>query len=226
MEEDLKLAGQQANIALAVFFVPYVLLEVPSNLILKKMTPKVWLSSCILGFGILVVCQGFVKTYAHLLVTRFFLGVFEAGIFPGSFYLISFWYKREESQTRFTLYSTSAILASAFGSLLASAIAKMDGVAGKSSWRWIFILEGCLTVAVGILSYFTVCDFPEQAKWLTEEERVIVMRKTCRVGSDAGEDEDGPWDRHDILSFIREPQHYLAACMYFCEYPAWCPAWL
>ncbi|TEY62245.1 hypothetical protein BOTCAL_0165g00050 [Botryotinia calthae] len=86
----------RARLALTIFFVPYILFEIPSNILMKHFQPHIWLSGSILAFGIVMFAQGFVKSYSGLLATRFFLGLAEAGIFPGSFYLISIWYKREE----------------------------------------------------------------------------------------------------------------------------------
>ena len=213
MPEHLGLTGQQPNAALAVFFVPYVVLEIPSNLLLKRVTPHLWLSFCIMSFGLVMLSQGFVQNYGGLLVTRFLLGVFEAGIFPGSFYLISYWYKRQEAQKRFTVYFCSVIVAAAFGGLLASAIANMDGMRGLSSWRWIFILEGILTIVVAIAAYFLVCDFPDQATWLTEREKRHVLQKTRT------EHETGKYKvtRGDLGEFFKDPKNYLGALMYFCQ---------
>ncbi|KAI1073453.1 putative allantoate permease [Whalleya microplaca] len=211
LPEELGLTGQQPNTALAVFFVPYIIFEIPSNILMKRFTPHVWLSLCILGFGIVMLCQGFIQNYSGLLATRFFLGLFEAGIFPGSFYLISFWYKRQESQKRFTIYFCSVIIASAFGGLLASAIAEMDGIRGKSNWRWIFILEGILTVLVAVSSFFFVSDFPNEAKWLSETEKQIVLRKT-RVDETTSE---GKVTGRDLAEFFKDPMNYLGAIMYF-----------
>ena len=83
LPKDLHLKGNQANVALTVFFVPYVLFEIPSNILLKKFKPHVWLSGCVSAFGIVMLCQGFVHNYSGLLATRFFLGLAEAGVFPG-----------------------------------------------------------------------------------------------------------------------------------------------
>ncbi|KZZ98823.1 Major facilitator superfamily domain, general substrate transporter [Moelleriella libera RCEF 2490] len=215
MTEELGISGQQPNIALAVFFVPYIVFEFFSNFCLKRATPHVWLSLCILGFGIVMFCQGFIVNYAGLLTTRFFLGAFEAGIFPGSFYLISFWYRRQEAQKRFTVYFTSVIVASAFSGLLASAISKMNGVGGKSSWRWIFILEGILTMLVAVAAFFFVCDFPEQATWLSDRERHMILQKTGRL-----QKQQPSQDRvtmKDAWAFFRDPQHHFGALMYFCS---------
>lgn len=218
LPQELELTGQQPNIALAVFFVPYIVFEIPSNILMKRFTPHVWLSLCILGFGVVELAQGFVRSYSGLLATRFFLGLFEAGIFPGSFYLISFWYKRQQSQKRFTLYFCSVIVASAFGGLLASAIAEMDGVRGLSNWRWIFILEGIFTILTAIAAFFFVSDFPSGAKWLPEKEKQFVMRETSE---DVATVSDGTvMTRRDFTEFAKDPKNCLGALMYFCKsYP-------
>ncbi|KAI0014723.1 putative allantoate permease [Xylariomycetidae sp. FL0641] len=212
MPEELGLSGQQPNTALAVFFVPYIIFEIPSNMLMKKFTPHVWLSICMLGFGVVEIGQGFVQNYSGLLATRFLLGFFEAGVFPGSFYLISFWYQRQESLKRFALYFCSVICASAFGGLLATAIAKMDGIQGLSNWRWIFILEGILTVVVAAVAFFLISDFPSQAKWLTETEKEFVLKKTGEQDEATHETKiTGP----DLVEFFKDPKNYLGAVMYF-----------
>lgn len=215
MPKEIGLTGQQPNIALAVFFVPYIIFEIPSNLLMKKLSPHLWLSFCVLGFGIIMLCQGFITNFSGLVATRFFLGLLEAGIFPGSFYLISFWYKREESQKRFTIFWCSVIVASMFGGLLATGIAKMDGVGGKSNWRWIFILEGLGTIVVGIMTYFLCSDFPTEAKWLTPEEREWVLQRTR---THAGESSRVSWS--DIGEYFKDAKNHLGAIMYFCKLSA------
>ncbi|KAI1378859.1 putative allantoate permease [Hypoxylon crocopeplum] len=208
---ELGLTGQQPNIALAVFFVPYIIFEIPSNILMKRFSPHVWLSLCILGFGIVMLSQGFIQNYSGLLATRFFLGFFEAGIFPGSFYLISFWYKRQESQKRFTIYFCSVIFASAFGGLLASAIAEMDGIRGLSNWRWIFILEGILTILVAVTAFFYVSDFPSEARWLSETEKQFILKKTCANDTMS----ETKVTRRDLSEFFKDPKNYVGAIMYF-----------
>jgi MFS family permease len=91
---DLNLTGVEYNTALTIFFVPYIFFEIPSNVLMKKLKPHVWLSLCMFLFGLVEICQGLVNSYGGLLAARFFLGVFEAGMFPGCFYLIGMWYKR------------------------------------------------------------------------------------------------------------------------------------
>lgn len=213
--KDLDLTGDRANTALVVFYAPYIISEIPSNILMKKLNPHVWLSACIFAFGIIMLGQAFVKSYGGLICTRFFLGLAEAGIFPGSFYLISFWYKREEAQKRFTVYWSSVILAGAFGGLLATGISKMDGDRGMAAWRWIFLLEGVASVCVGIAAFFFVADFPKEAKWLTPEERAFLTAKTR-----SNESNNAPITRQDLIHYFTDIKSYLGAIMYFCEYPA------
>ncbi|CZS89785.1 related to nicotinamide mononucleotide permease [Rhynchosporium agropyri] len=188
LREDLKLGALEYNTALTIFFVPYIIFEIPSNVLLKKLSPRIWLSGCMLMFGIAAICQGLVSNYAGLLACRFFLGVFEAGMFPGCFYLIGMWYKRSEAQRRYSFFFGSTTLAGAFGGLLASAIGKMDGLRGYRGWRWIFILEGVLTCVVAIAFFFCIPSFPEEVKWLTTPEREYVKaRLRVDQGSSAAE---------------------------------------
>ncbi|KAJ6164968.1 hypothetical protein N7470_003640 [Penicillium chermesinum] len=210
MPKDLDLYGDRANVALLVFYIPYILFEIPSNIVMKKLKPHFWLSGCIVAFGIVMLGQAFVKNYAGLIACRFFLGLAECGIFPGSFYLISFWYKRTEAQKRFTMYWSSVIFAGAFGGLLASAIAKMDGLRGLENWRWIFLLEGIASILVGIAAFFFCADFPQQASWLSEDEKAAVVAKTRNY-----EEAEARVTKSDLMESFRDLKLYVAALMYF-----------
>ncbi|KAF8537512.1 major facilitator superfamily domain-containing protein [Trichophaea hybrida] len=206
--------GTQYNFALCIFFIPYILFEIPSNALLKRFKPHRYLSLCVFMFGLVGLLQGFVTNYLGLLVTRFFLGSFETGLFPGCFYLLSMWYQREESQKRFSFFFISTALAGAFGGLLASAIGKMDGYHGKLAWRWIFILEGALTCLVGILSYFLIPDFPEDVTWLSDDEREWVL---TRLRKDVGKSgrEKPPVGFRDLKVVLTDYKYMLGALMYF-----------
>ncbi|KAK0610913.1 major facilitator superfamily domain-containing protein [Immersiella caudata] len=215
LQQDLHLdpLGTQFNTVLTIFFIPYILFEIPSNIYLKRFSPRVWLSVCCIGFGVVTTLQGLAQNYGGILVTRFFLGVFECGMFPGCFYLISMWYKRDEAQKRYTLFFSSTSLAGAFGGLLASAIGKMDGIRGYSGWRWIFILEGLLTFVIGIIFLFTFPSFPEDTKWLTEEERAYVKaRLEADQGANAAERKI---TFRDVITVMKDYKIWLGGFMYF-----------
>jgi MFS family permease len=142
LQEDLGLTDDQYNWCLTAFFFTYAAFEVPSNLMLKKVRPSIWLPAIMVAWGIVMTLMGIVHNYAGLLSARIFLGVTEAGLFPGVAYYLTNWYKREEIQLRQAMFFSAASVAGAFSGLLAFAIGKMEGVGGLHGWQWIFILEG------------------------------------------------------------------------------------
>lgn len=214
--EDLHLTGAHPNVAVCMFFVTYILFDIPSNILMKRLRPRIWLSTCIFCFGVASVAQGLVTNYAGLLATRLLLGFFEAGLLPGCNYLISFWYKREESQLRYAIFQGSVRMSSVVGNLLASGLTQMDGVAGLSSWRWIFIIEGLITVAFGSICFFIMCEFPDKATWLEEKEYQFVKQKTGRDDASviAEPDRDKTPTATDVICFLKSPEHHVSALIY------------
>lgn len=124
-----------------------------------------------------MTCMGLVHNYAGLMAVRFFLGLTEAGLFPGIGYFLSCWYRRNEFGVRMAIFFSGAALAGSFGGLLAAAIALMDGVGGKRGWSWIFILEGLATIVVGAMSFWMVQDFPDKASFLSPDDRKRALRR-------------------------------------------------
>lgn len=126
---------------------------------------------------------GIVQGYGGLVAARTMLGATEAGFFPAASYLLTTWYARFEVQTRLSIFYSAASFAAAFSGLLAFGIQHMDGIAGLGGWRWIFILEGMLTVVIGVFVPWMLPDSPETASFLTEEEKAFIIR---RLQQDAG----------------------------------------
>jgi MFS family permease len=209
---DLGLTGVQYNTALTIFFVPYVVFEIPSNILMKKLNPHIWLSGCMFMFGLVSVLQGLVQNFSGLLATRFFLGFFEAGTFPGCFYLIGMWYKRSEAQRRYSFFFSSTTVAGAFGGLLAAAIGQIN-YGSYHGWRWVFIIEGCLTCVVALAVFFLIPSFPEQARWLTEEERAYVK---SRLQVDQGRSAAARQITvRDVGQVFKDYKVFLGGLMYF-----------
>jgi MFS family permease len=178
LESDLGLKGHQFNTALTVFFVPYIIFEIFSNFFLKMFKPHVWLTGCIVLFGAVSIGLGFVTNFAGLVACRFLLGLFECGTFPGIFYILGTYYTKNESQKRYSFFFSSTTLAGAAGSAIAYKISELDGRHGIASWRWIFIIEGTVTVGLGLFVLFwTIPDFPETARFLNENEREFLRKK-------------------------------------------------
>ncbi|KAJ4984912.1 transporter-like protein [Stagonosporopsis vannaccii] len=212
LEADLDMRGSDYNIALFIFFIPYILFEVPSNLVLKRMKPSTWLSLIMVLWGISTVGMGLVNNFEGLIAMRVLLGFFEAGLFPGCVYLISMYYKRYELQWRLTLFFTASIIAGAFGGLLAFSIAKMDGIAGYGGWRWIFIIEGLVTVVMGVVTKFWCADWPETASFLNEDERALLI---ARLSSDTGDAVMNRLDKRAARRIFSDPKIWLGVLAYF-----------
>ncbi|KAF2821166.1 high-affinity nicotinic acid transporter [Ophiobolus disseminans] len=177
LEQDLKLHGLQYNDCLAVLFPFYIAAEIPSNMMMKRTRPSIWLTFIMFFWSVAMICQGFVSNYSGLMATRVFLGVFEGGLFPGVNYYITQWYVRNECGFRMALFFSAATLAGAFGGILARGIAEMNGVGGRAAWAWIFILEGILSIIVSIIAYWCIYDYPSTAQFLSPNERDEVERR-------------------------------------------------
>ncbi|KAF1349207.1 MFS general substrate transporter [Lizonia empirigonia] len=183
METDLKMKGLQYNTAVTLFFVPYTLLEIPSNIVLKMMKPSYWMAILMLLWGLVMTLMGLVSSYEGLLAGRFFLGVAESGFFPAATFLLTLWYRRFELQRRMAVFYVAASLAGAFSGLLAYGIEKLDGRSGLAGWQWIFLIEGLIPVALALVIWKILPDSPETAKFLTQPERDLLVR---RLQDDSG----------------------------------------
>ncbi|RDB22580.1 hypothetical protein Hypma_010216 [Hypsizygus marmoreus] len=177
LERDAGLVGNQFNAALAVFYATYLLVEVPSNIVLKKMKPNRWIPLLVVLWGIVTTLTALVDNFGGLLAIRLCLGLCEGGLLPGMILYLSTIYKRHELQLRVGIFYASASLSGAFGGLLATAIVKMDGVGGLAGWRWIYILEGIATVISGILAAMILPTDIPSARFLSTEERSFASHR-------------------------------------------------
>ncbi|KAH6663954.1 phthalate transporter [Plectosphaerella plurivora] len=209
---QLNLTGQRYNVVVALFFVPYVLCEFPSNILLKYFSPSRWISRIMVSWGIVTICTAAVTTYGGLLAVRIFLGIAEAGFFPGILMYLCFWYKPEERATRMAIFATSTAVAGAFSGLLAAAIGFLNGKANLSGWQWLFILEGIPSVIVGLLVWFYMPNYPQTSAWLTPEERAFAVK---RLGPYAPSMTDKHWDTKIAKETIFSPMFWFFAAQYF-----------
>ncbi|KAI5118773.1 hypothetical protein M0805_005654 [Coniferiporia weirii] len=177
LQTDIGLHGNQFNTALAVFYVSYILSELPSNWVLKKMKPSRWLPFIVAAWGVVTTLSGLIESFGGLVAIRFMLGLCEGGLLPGIILYLSTIYKRHELQLRVGVFYASASLSGAFGGLLATAIIKMDGVGGLAGWRWIFILEGIASIMCGVIATIFLPADILSAKFLTDEERAFALRR-------------------------------------------------
>lgn len=180
LETDLGLTGNKFQTAVSILFVTYILSELPSNLVLKKLTPSRWISFITVVWGIVATLTGIVQNYAGLIVCRLFLGAVEGGLFPGMAIYLTFFYTKRELALRIGYLFVSAALAGACGGLLAFAIGHMDGTAGQRGWRWIMIIEGLPTFVLGIATWFILPNTPETAYFLKPHEKKMAAARLTR----------------------------------------------
>ncbi|KAF4840176.1 MFS transporter prlL [Colletotrichum siamense] len=178
MADDIGLSSSQYSIVLVVFFIGYVLFEPPSNMILVRTRPSLYLPFIMALWGVLTCIMSVVKEYHHLIVLRVFVGIMESGFAPGILLIISSWYRRGEQSRRFAVFMSAAILSGAFGGLLAGAITSgLEGAHGIRGWRWLFIVEGVATIGWAGISAFILLDFPATSTRLTPREREIAVAR-------------------------------------------------
>ncbi|GMK56054.1 hypothetical protein CspeluHIS016_0211100 [Cutaneotrichosporon spelunceum] len=195
------------------FFIPYLILEVPSQIGLRKFGAKIWLGTAVVMWGVVMVCMGLAPTWSVLAGLRALLGAFEAVLFPGATYLIACWYPRKQMASRNAWFYITSIMIAGLSSALAYGLSHMDGIAGRNGWRWIFIIEGVVTIVIGLLGYLLIVDFPDRAKFLTEEEREIVL---LRIERDRADSEADPMTWAKFVQYLLTPKLWLFS-YFFCS---------
>ncbi|KAI1178537.1 putative MFS transporter [Nemania sp. FL0916] len=207
---ETRISNSQYTTALFVFLVAYGVFEVPSNILLKKLRPSRWIAFLMFAWGALTIGLGGVGNYAELTVVRFLLGTFEAGLFPGLVYYLTFWYKTSERSIRVAFILASATLAGAFGGAIAYGIGHINQAGGLSAWRWLFIIEGIPSVLSAFFVWFFLPDYPEDAKWLTTEERDLAVHRLRLEGSKGTQGSAMTWrDAKNTLTDWRLWGHYV-----------------
>ncbi|KAG2040030.1 MFS general substrate transporter [Suillus americanus] len=207
-EEDLGMTGNQFNTLISILYVGYLLTQTPSNMILNRMTrPSLYLSSCMIAWAAITVfmevMKGVVQTYHAALVLRFFLGFVEAAFFPGALFLLSRWYKKNELGLRTAFLFCGSSISNAFGALIASGIlGSLDGTLGFSAWRWLFFVEGALTIVVAVSAIWILPDFPSTPSvWLSPDEQTLAKRRMVEEVT-AIEHEDKPEENFSGLAEV------------------------
>ncbi|GAA5834469.1 hypothetical protein JCM3766R1_005221 [Sporobolomyces carnicolor] len=173
LEKNLQLKGYDYNILLTAFYVAYVVGELPAQWLNKRLGVGRMIAAWCFLFGLFSFVMTFVKSFGAGIAVRFLLGLAEGGVFPGIALYLSRFYRNSELAFRLGLYIVCAPLAGAFGGLLASGILKIDSFHATERWRNIFFIEGLITMGIAVGAYFVLCDDPQKAKWLNEEEKAL-----------------------------------------------------
>jgi MFS family permease len=172
----------------SILFVGYILMQVPSNLLLNKIgKPSLYLTCAMALWGVVSTLTCVVQNFAGLASVRFFLGFVEAPYFPGCLFFLSAWYTRKELALRTALLYSGSMISGAFSGLISAGIVNgLDHARGWRAWRWLFLIEGVITVFVALVCAWILPDFPRTTRWLSDEERELAI---WRLREDVGQDD-------------------------------------
>ncbi|KAF7591605.1 hypothetical protein BBP40_001304 [Aspergillus hancockii] len=191
--EDLNINDQQYQTGLSILFVGYILMQVPSNLLLNYMgRPSLYLGFFTTAWGLVSTLTSQVTSYGGIVACRFILGLVEAPFFAGVLFYLSKWYTKKELALRMSIFYSGSLLSGAFGNLIAAGILKgLAGHRGISAWQWLYIIEGCITIVVGLTVAVFLPDFPNTWKLLSPEMKHVANRRLAIEAAEADVDEAG-----------------------------------
>ncbi len=186
LQDDLHLDDTQYATCLSILYVGYILMQVPSNMFINRISrPSLYISCAMLLWGIISTLSGNAKGFGSMIAIRFLLGFVEAAFLPGALLILSKWYTRRELTKRNALLFCGNLISNAFSSLVgAGVLSNMNGVLGHAAWRWLFWIEGAATCVIAIAAAFILPDLPHNSRGFTEEERQVAQ---LRILEDVGE---------------------------------------
>jgi ACS family tartrate transporter-like MFS transporter len=171
MNKDIGLTAATYGFSATAFYIGYVLFEIPSNLVMDKVGARLWLARIMVTWGIVSAATAAVIGPNTFLLVRFLLGVGEAGLFPGTILLFTYWFPDAHRGRIIGSFTLALPVSVALGAPISTAILGIDGTLGIKGWQWIYIIEAIPTVLIGVYVLFAMTDNPAKAKWLTEPER-------------------------------------------------------
>ena len=171
MNEDLGFSDAVYGFGAGIFFLGYVLFEVPSNLILHRVGARAWIARIMVTWGVVSAAMMFVQSAAMFYVLRFLLGVAEAGFFPGMLFYLTHWFPERERARALALFMTATAVAGLIGGPISGSLLQLHGLGGLAGWQWLFVLEGLPAVVLGVVVWFYLVEGPADARWLPAAER-------------------------------------------------------
>lgn len=210
MQDALGMSDAAYGLGAGIFFLGYVLFELPSNLLLPKVGARKTISRILVLWGLTSAAMLFTRNVPMFYALRFLLGVFEAGFAPGMIFYLTYWYGEARMARAIAIVMLAGPLSGVIGGPLSGWImTAFAGTHGLAGWQWMFLIEGLPCVFLGVVAWFFLSDTPRQATWLSDDERAVL----------AAEVEAGEGPRHGHRSFLqvaRDPKVYLMAIAYFC----------
>ncbi|NYF51242.1 MFS transporter [Tunturiibacter gelidoferens] len=200
MNRDLHFSATVYGFGAGLFFLSYAACEIPSNLLLYRFGARRWLSRIMVTWGILAIAMLLVRTPWQFYTARFFLGLAEAGFFPGVIFYLTQWFPQELRARAISRFYISLPLSSVVTGLIAGPLLNLDGHLGLRGWQWLFLVEGIPPILLGIAFLYLLPDCPQQAKWLTEDERAWIIHHVHNDPSLSGQ------RSHDLSAALLDPR--------------------
>lgn len=207
------MVGTQYNTCISILYVGYLLMQVPSNMLLSstKIRPSLYMSVCMSTWAVVSAATAATQNYTGMVLCRFFIGVVEAPYYPGALLFLGMFYTRKEMATRLAiLYSGNIFSTSSAGLIAAATFKTLDGAHGLAGWRYLFIIDGCVTLGCAVAAAWILPDFPLTTRWLTPDERQLAHNRIARdtVGIAPSK---GPWS--GFVQAIKDPRLFLLCFM-------------
>ena len=170
MSAELGFSDRAYGLGVGMFFLGYVIFEVPGSIIVERWSARKWLARIMITWGIVTILTAFIHSATQFYVARFLVGLAEASFFPGVIVYLTHWFRMKDRATAIAFFYAAVPAGSVVGSLIAGWLLQMHW-RGLAGWRWIFVFEGILPILLGLITIFYLTDWPRQADWLTEDER-------------------------------------------------------
>ncbi|KAH7268685.1 major facilitator superfamily domain-containing protein [Fusarium solani] len=202
---ELRVTPDQYNFVTAAYYIPYILAETPSNLLVKYLKPSVWQARIMISWGIVLCCHAAVTNAGGLYTVRAFLGLFEAGLWPGILLQLCYWYRPDEMASRIVLVTLLGNFSAVISGVLSFAF---DGVhaRGLSGWKWLILTEGVFTILLGIIVYLVLPDFPNTARWMSQAEKDFIQAR-LPINAPRAAEKDFDWT--EFWQTLKDPKLWL-----------------
>ncbi|MDT3607688.1 MFS transporter [Cronobacter dublinensis] len=219
MNADLGLSASMYGLGVGMFYISYIIFEIPSNVIMTKVGARVWIARIMITWGIVSAGMSLVQTPTQLYVMRFLLGMAEAGFTPGIIYYISCWFPKSNRARAMSFFYMGSVMASIIGLPISGSILNMHGIADIAGWRWLFAIEGIPAIVLGIMVLWRLPQSPDHAPWLSGEQKSWLKAQLARdnVGVEVGSNHS--WlsalkNKTVLLLSLLSAVPFIAACLF------------
>jgi MFS transporter, ACS family, phthalate transporter len=210
-KDDLNLSEASYGLGVGLFYVGYILLEVPSNLLLQRIGARKTITRIMCLWGLISMAMAFVATPWQFYLARMLLGAAEAGFFPGIILYLTFWFPNRLRARVMSFFVLAIAVSGIVGGPISGAIMQhLGGVLGLKNWQWLFLIEGMLPVVVGVAAYFVLDDRPRDARWLSEAEKQLL---TANLSVESRPESHSPFQA--LLLALGKPMLWMATFGYF-----------